>query len=83
MKFKNKLLIVLVVLLALFAVSCSNSNPNSSSTAYTGNYIGNISTLKFHKDTCSYLPDTANRITFTTRQGAVDAGYSVCGHCNP
>ena len=46
-------------------------------------YIGNSSTKKFHKPTCSYLPDQTNQVTFNTREKAIAAGYEPCGHCHP
>jgi hypothetical protein len=46
-------------------------------------YIGNIDTHKFHRPTCSYLPDPQNRIIFNSRQEAINAGYIPCLHCNP
>lgn len=46
-------------------------------------YIGNKSSKKFHLPTCSYLPDAANQITFDSRDDAIAAGYSPCGHCHP
>ncbi len=52
----------------------------SASTSY---YIGNINTKKFHKPTCSYLPDKSNQIIIETRSEAIADGYSPCGHCNP
>lgn len=46
-------------------------------------YIGNKTSRKFHRTTCSYLPDEDNRRKFKTRDAAISAGYSPCGHCNP
>lgn len=46
-------------------------------------YIGNKNTKVFHRDTCSYLPDPKNRVTFTTRDEAINAGYRSCRKCNP
>lgn len=46
-------------------------------------YIGNKKTKKFHKSTCSYLPDKSNQITFDSREEAIAAGYDPCGHCHP
>lgn len=46
-------------------------------------YIGNASTKKFHVPSCSYLPDSSNRTYFDTRDEALGAGYSPCGHCHP
>ena len=47
------------------------------------NYIGNKNTKKFHHPWCSYLSAPENRVYFTTRQEAIDAGYTPCGHCKP
>ena len=46
-------------------------------------YIGNKNTKTFHKSTCGSLPAEQNRITFNTRQEAIDAGYTPCGSCKP
>jgi hypothetical protein len=53
------------------------SEPTSTS------YIANTSTGKFHRSTCSYLPDVGNRAYFYSAEAARAAGYSPCGHCNP
>ena len=46
-------------------------------------FIGNLNTKKFHKTDCRYLPDEKNRIYFTAKQEAADAGYESCGTCKP
>lgn len=46
-------------------------------------YIGNLNSKKFHAESCSSLPAEHNRITFSSRAAAVDAGYSPCGTCKP
>ena len=46
-------------------------------------YIGNKNSKTFHKSTCGSLPAEQNRITFNTRQEAIDAGYTPCGSCKP
>lgn len=46
-------------------------------------YIGNINSHKFHKSSCSHLPDQKNQKRFKTRTAAVNAGYTPCGICNP
>lgn len=58
----------------------SSSQPTSPTSA---SYIANMSTGKFHRSTCSYLPDTGNRAYFYSAEAARAAGYSPCGHCNP
>lgn len=46
-------------------------------------YIANTSTGKFHRSTCSYLPEEQNRAYYSSAEEARAAGYSPCGHCNP
>jgi competence protein ComEC len=79
-----RFLLILVALTSVVFVGCSKKSDGSpTSSSYSGPYIGNVNSLIFHKDTCSYLPDTANRISFSKRQDAINAGYTPCGHCNP
>lgn len=74
--------------------SGSGDSHGSGSGAHTGTgatrdtpvantYIGNKSSKKFHLPTCSYLPDQNNQVTFDSRDDALAAGYSPCGHCHP
>lgn len=60
-----------------------SSAPRDTSPSPGAAYIGNTSSNKFHRPTCSYLPDQANRTLFSSREAALSAGYSPCGHCNP
>lgn len=46
-------------------------------------YIGNIKSKVFHTESCPNLPSEKNRIEFSLRQDAVNAGYSACRNCNP
>ena len=46
-------------------------------------YIGNINSQTFHTPTCKNLPKESNRITFSSREEAVNAGYHPCGTCKP
>lgn len=46
-------------------------------------YVGNKKSHKFHRSSCSYLPDADNRRIFKSRDAAISAGYDPCGHCNP
>ena len=48
-----------------------------------GKYVGNINSMKFHKDSCNPLPTEKNRIYFADREEAVEAGYVPCGSCKP
>ena len=51
----------------------SSSGGSSSGTTY---YIGNSSTKVYHLPSCSYLPDSANRVILYST-----TGYTPCGHC--
>ena len=46
-------------------------------------YIGNKNSKKFHRPDCHTLPKESNRVFFSSRAEAVNAGYSPCGQCNP
>lgn len=48
-------------------------------------YVGNRNTKKFHLPTCYWASQISpqNRVEFRSRQEAVKAGYSPCGHCKP
>ena len=46
-------------------------------------YVGNLNTKKFHKVTCGSAPDEANAIWFTSREEAIEKGYTPCGNCKP
>lgn len=46
-------------------------------------YIGNSNSHKFHEPSCSYLPAEQNRVYFSTRDEAVNEGYTPCKRCNP
>ena len=64
------------------SISSQNENFTKSVPGF-GLYIGNVNTQKFHVTSCSYLPDPVNRVYFGSREDAVNAGYSPCGHCDP
>lgn len=47
-------------------------------------YIGNKQTKKYHKPTCSYLPDPKNQIQIPQDQINIEYdNYTPCGHCDP
>ena len=79
------------VIIITVTQSATPSSTPTDSTAPTSTpisnspegYIGNKSTNKFHKPSCTSLPKEENRIYFDTRQEAVDAGYTACGTCKP
>lgn len=51
----------------------------------TASYIGNSNTLKFHRPDCSSVSrmSDANKVEFSTRDEAINAGYEPCKRCNP
>jgi hypothetical protein len=46
-------------------------------------YIGNKNTKKFHKTSCSYLPDSKNQVILNSREEAINKGYIPCKKCYP
>ena len=48
-------------------------------------YIGNRNTKKFHSPSCDSVREMkeSNRVEFSGREEAIDAGYKPCGRCNP
>lgn len=74
-------------------ISTSSSSITKKSNAASGSsrpdgyisddYIGNRNSHKFHRSSCSYLPDESNQVIFKSRESAIKAGYSPCGRCNP
>lgn len=63
--------------------SRGSTSSHSSSEPTGTSYIANTSTGKFHRSTCSYLPEEQNRAYYSSAEAARAAGYSPCGHCNP
>lgn len=57
--------------------------PTNPIEKYTGVYIGNVNSNKYHRETCSGLPREENRVYFDTKAEAEAAGYSPCGQCHP
>jgi beta-lactamase superfamily II metal-dependent hydrolase len=71
-------------------VTSSDKTDNTSTAVQTDTtsdsteqYIGNSSSKKYHRSTCSALPSEKNRVYFTSKQDAENQGYSACGNCKP
>lgn len=62
------------------AVSMPQTGENQSSTE---RYIGNQNSKKFHLPTCHTLPAEHNRVYFSTRDEAIQEGYTPCQNCSP
>lgn len=65
------------------AGSSGSKKTESPQEKEEGNYIGNRNSKKFHRNTCSGLPDEKNRVYFESVQEAEAAGYDSCGLCRP
>lgn len=73
------------------STSSSSSSYSHDSSSYDtdndvyGDYIGNSNTHKFHQSFCIWADNikSGNQVSFSSRQEAIDSGYSPCGHCNP
>lgn len=63
------------------ASSDSNSNIRTSSGTVT--YVLNVSSKKFHRLSCSFLPTTNRQDTSMSREEIIAMGYTPCKKCNP
>ncbi len=59
------------------------TNPTAPTVDEDITYIGNLNSHVFHLPSCSSLPAEQNQTTFSSREDAVDAGYTPCGRCTP
>lgn len=48
-----------------------------------GTYTGNKNSKKFHRPDCRTLPAEKNRVEFSSREEAINSGYSPCSNCAP
>ncbi|WP_298523182.1 hypothetical protein [uncultured Methanobrevibacter sp.] len=64
--------------------SYSSSSYSSGSDSY-GSYIGNSNSHKFHSSGCGDVNKMkdSNKVYFSSRDEAINSGYSPCGHCHP
>ena len=58
---------------------------DASDSAGSAAYIGNRNTKKFHSPSCDSVREMkeSNRVEFSGREEAIEAGYKPCGRCNP
>ena len=61
----------------------AQTNPAASSVVDEEHYVGNVNSMKLHRPSCSGLPTEKNRVTFYSRDEAVNAGYEPCSTCKP
>ena len=60
----------------------TSPQPSQSESAQE-TYIGNLNSKVFHREDCPNLPAEQNRIIFSSREEAVEEGYTPCGNCKP
>lgn len=65
--------------------STDDDSSEESTSSYQATYVGSVNSDKFHEPSCSHAKriKEGNKITFSSRQEAIDAGYSPCGVCYP
>jgi len=63
--------------------SYSFNHSYDDSPAVETYYIGNSSTKKFHRSSCSYLPSQQNQVALSSREEAISSGYNPCQRCDP
>ena len=64
----------------------SDSKDNDYSTSsYQATYVGSANSDKFHDPSCSHAKriKEGNRVTFSSREDALNSGYSPCNVCHP
>lgn len=61
------------------------AQPVQSPASTTAAYIGNSNTMKFHRADCSSVGqmNDSNKVPFSSREEAINAGYEPCKRCNP
>ncbi|HHV76593.1 MAG TPA: hypothetical protein GXX39_04370 [Syntrophothermus lipocalidus] len=66
------------------ASSTSNSEPGETRSSAAA-YIGNSNSKKFHYPDCLWAQEISpkNRVRFSTREEAIEAGYQPCKACRP
>lgn len=72
-----------------YSSSSGSSSGGGSTTTYSSgtssSYVGNSNSGKFHAPGCGDVNKMkpSNKVYFSSRDEAVSAGYSPCGHCHP
>ena len=63
----------------------TSSSSSSDSQSSTAKYVGNSNTYKFHYSNCKWAIKISdkNKITFNSRESAINQGYIPCKVCNP
>ena len=85
MQASKKFTTFLLLIAILFSLGVICEQSTESENKEPGYYVGSSESDVFHLPSCRYvdqiLPE--NKITFSTRQEAIDAGYRACLVCKP
>lgn len=65
--------------------STDNKDFSESTHSSHGTYVGSVNSDKFHYSSCSQANriKEGNLVTFSSRDDAINSGYSPCGICHP
>lgn len=80
----KRLYIIPLLLLALILVAgCSQQATPTTST--TKAYVGSMNSDKFHRPSCKWAQNIKdeNAIWFSSKEEAVQKGYTACKTCKP
>ena len=63
----------------------TDSSSGDTSSGAAGTYIGNANSHKFHVPSCKSVGKMSekNKVTFSSRDEAINQGYTPCKNCNP
>ena len=63
----------------------TDSSSGDTSSGAAGTYIGNSNSHKFHFPSCKSVGKMSekNKVTFSSRDEAINQGYTPCKNCNP
>jgi len=87
--FKYLKIVALLLLFCLCLFVCDDypdyENDDDISSTEPGYYIASSKSDVFHRPSCRYVSSikSENKITFSTRQQAINAGYRACSVCKP
>ena len=64
-------------------VNGKTDNIKQNTSISVGNFHGNVSSKKFHRQGCKHYDCKSCTAIFSSRDEAVSVGYEPCGLCKP
>lgn len=83
MKKLKRRVVWMFVLLGLLALTANAATKDKTSQAGERKYQGNTQSYVFHRPGCQYYNCERCKVTFNTREEALNAGYTPCPKCKP